>query len=713
MHKEYNTVPLSLSCFESITVSEWAGIRIDRPSQVVIPSISLSTPEEKCWVNWRLEEKDGRLTKVPYRPDGRRASSTNPDDWSTYGEVVTARSRFNGVGIVFTGSLLGIDIDHCIENGSVSQEVASFIESAKTYTEVSPSGSGLHLYLKLTEPMTLERNRSGHYECYTSGRFFTVTNHPWTASYELRTVTPAEANTILCELGYPWKKEMQPTTTSNANRLTLTDAELLSRMFSAKNGAKVKALYDGDTTEYDDCDESVADAALCAHLAFWTGKDAARIESMWLASPLGAREKTQRRKDYRDGTVRYAIENTPEVYKGRSEDTGRDQTPPTSKNSRAVLTRFSDIPPEEIQWLWEGRIARGKITLIAGDPGFGKSLLSIDLAARVSTGADWPDFPIPAPLGDTVMLSVEDGRADTIRPRLDAAGADCTRVLHLEGATIGDDGKSRPRTLSFKRDMEALEDALKSLPECRLVIVDPISAYLDDTDSHKNADVRGLLAPLAELAERLKIAVVLIQHLNKGGTGANALYRPMGSLAFVAAARAAYIVTKDKDNADRRLMLPAKNNLAKDTTGLAYSIVKTGSGMPRLQWESIPITTTADDALAAANMNEEPTETEWAVMFLEDLLANGRVPSKKVHDEAKSAHISIKVLRRAQARLGIVPAKDKTVFDGPWWWALPVHEDAPTHEVAPINERASSIDEGIFGDVASSSEISSEVPAYE
>jgi RecA-family ATPase len=233
-----------------------------------------------------------------------------------------------------------------------------------------------------------------------------------------------------------------------------------------------------------------------------------------------------------------------------------------------VLTRFSDIPPEEIQWLWQGRIARGKLTLIAGDPGFGKSLLTIDLAARVSTGADWPDFPIPAPLGDTVMLSVEDGRADTIRPRLDAAGADCTRVLHLEGATIGDDGKSRPRTLSFKRDMEALEDALKSLPECRLVIVDPISAYLDDTDSHKNADVRGLLAPLAELAERLKIAVVLIQHLNKGGTGANALYRPMGSLAFVAAARAAYIVTKDKNNADRRMMLPAKNNLAKDTTEL-------------------------------------------------------------------------------------------------------------------------------------------------
>src|ERR1043166_9274809 len=130
MHKEYNTVPLSLSSFESVAVSEWMDLRIGNAAQVVMPSISLSAPEDRCWVNWRLEQKDGRRTKVPYRPDGRRASSTNSDDWSTYAEVSASRDRFNGIGIVFTGALLGIDIDHCIEDGLVSPEIASFIAKA-------------------------------------------------------------------------------------------------------------------------------------------------------------------------------------------------------------------------------------------------------------------------------------------------------------------------------------------------------------------------------------------------------------------------------------------------------------------------------------------------------------------------------------------------------------------------------------------------------
>ena len=699
MNKKYNTVPITNPYFDTVTVSEWTQIHVNgTPRDFMVQSRELSTADERCWVNWRMEEKDGRLTKVPYRPDGRRASSTSPDDWSTYDEVTSAVDRFSGIGIVFTGTLLGIDIDHCIEYGIVPPEVDAFIKKARSYTEISPSTTGLHVYLRLTEPMTLERNRSGSYECYTSGRFFTVTDYSWEDTWPLRTVTPTEATELLKMLGYPWNKKEPTTVGSKVPHVVPSDAEILRRMFSAKNGTKVKALYDGDTSEYNDCDTSVADAALCSHLAFWTGKDAARIESLWLASPLGSRGKTQMRKDYREDTIAFAMRGTTDTYKGWDEKTveqgvARDAV----GKSQAVLTRFSDIPPVPIDWLWEGRIARGKITLIAGDPGFGKSLLTIDLAARISTGAEWPDFPIPAPLGDTVMLSVEDGRGDTIRPRLDAAGADCTRVLHLEGTMTGEDGKVRPRTLSFKRDMEALEDALKSLPECRLVVVDPVSAYLDDTDSHKNADVRGLLAPLAELAERLKIAVILIQHLNKGGTGGSALYRPMGSLAFVAAARAAYIVTKDKDNVNRRLMLPAKNNIAKDTTGLAYSIVDGDNGIPHLVWESVPISITADDALAASNVREEPTETEWAVMFLEDLLANGRVTAQVVHREAKSNHITDKPLRRAQAKLGIKPAKDKTVFNGPWWWELPKHEDAPMHEVALINEGASSASEGILG----------------
>ena len=135
---------------------------------------------------------------------------------------------------------------------------------------------------------------------------------------------------------------------------------------------------------------------------------------------------------------------------------------------------------------------------------------------------------------------------------------------------------------------------MRQTPECRLVTIDPVSAYLGGTDSHNNADIRALLAPLAAMASRHKVAVVAVTHLNKAQQ-ANALYRASGSLAFVAAARAAYSVTKDPDDPDRRLILPLKNNLGDDKTGFAYRIVEADNGAPVLQWEDELVEMTLED----------------------------------------------------------------------------------------------------------------------
>lgn len=350
--------------------------------------------------------------------------------------------------------------------------------------------------------------------------------------------------------------------------------------------------------------------------------------------------------------------------------------------SRALVVRLSEVQPEPISWLWEGRIALGKLTLIAGDPGLGKSLLTATFAAHISKGYPWPvDGTVP-PVGDVVLLSAEDDPADTIRPRLDAAGADCSRVHILRAIKEqDDDGVPTQRMFSFKRDLVALEGLLKSLPDCKLLVVDPVSAYLDGADSHNNTDVRGLLAPLAELAAQYKVAVILIQHLNKGG-GGSAIYRSIGSIAFIAAARAAYVITKDTENPLRRLFMPAKNNLAQDSTGLAYAVITAENGAPVIVWEKVPVEITADEALAQPDSNEERTNNDWAVLFLQDLLENGRVLATEVHKKASSARITTKILRRAQSKLGIVPFKDKTIFNGPWWWVLPGQEDAQNVEDA-------------------------------
>jgi hypothetical protein len=353
--------------------------------------------------------------------------------------------------------------------------------------------------------------------------------------------------------------------------------------------------------------------------------------------------------------------------------------------SKAVTICMADVQSKPISWLWPGRIALGKLTLISGDPGLGKSLLTATMAATVSKGYKWPLTDSVSPVGQVVLLSAEDDPGDTIRPRLDAAGADCKRI-HILQAIRDVDSRGNPaqRMFSLQSDLVALEELLPSIPDCHLLIIDPISAYLDGAESHNNSDVRGLLAPLAKLASDQGIAIVLVQHLNKNSSS-NAMYRAIGSIAFVAAARASYIVTKDQNNPERRLVVPVKNNLAKDNTGLAYSVVEAENGAPVIVWETEPVTMTADEALAPSESDKEKTGTDWAEEVLLIVLAGGPIPAIKVQKEAEAAGISKKELRMAQKRLGIKPKKAD--FKGGWEWSLPQHEDALKDEgVLPKNE---------------------------
>jgi putative DNA primase/helicase len=253
-----------------------------------------------------------------------------------------------------------------------------------------------------------------------------------------------------------------------------------------------------------------------------------------------------------------------------------DTAEATTTNAEApitpILISMAEVHSRPIEWLWPGRIARGKVTLIAGDPGLGKSFLTLDLAARVSRGSPWPDAPnASAPLGGVVLLSAEDDAEDTIRPRLDAAGADVHRIKLLQAVRHNYRENQKEAVFSLGTDLPALEAAILATPGCRLVVIDPITAYLGETDSHKNAEIRGLFAPLAALAAKHGVAIVCVTHLNKSGSGP-AIYRSIGSIGFVAAARAVWAVIKDRDNPRRWLMLPAKNNLAPDALGLAYTL---------------------------------------------------------------------------------------------------------------------------------------------
>ena len=347
---------------------------------------------------------------------------------------------------------------------------------------------------------------------------------------------------------------------------------------------------------------------------------------------------------------------------------------------RAIITRLGDIESRPISWLWPGRIALGKLTLIAGDPGLGKSLITASLAAIISRGDTWPVDGSPAPIGDTILLSAEDDAADTIRPRVDAAGADCNRIHILQAVQYSNEkGEKAQRMFSLADDVAILKNALADLPGCRLVVIDPISAYLGETNSHNNAEVRGVLAPLSDLAAQHNVAIVLVHHLNKNSGGA-ALYRAMGSLAFTAAVRAAHIVGRDKNNPERVLIIPTKNNIGKNKDGLAYSIKSNENDQPVIEWEPELVKMTADEALAVQATNEERTDTNWAVDLLESILADGPMPAAKVKEEAKQAGVTDKALRRAADKLGIKPKK--IGYRSGWVWVLPAHQGAQDVEDA-------------------------------
>jgi hypothetical protein len=335
---------------------------------------------------------------------------------------------------------------------------------------------------------------------------------------------------------------------------------------------------------------------------------------------------------------------------------------------------LADVEPQPVRWLWPGRIALGKLTLICGDPGLGKSFLTLDLAARVTAGRGWPDGAAASTdgPGSAVLITAEDDLADTVRPRLDAAGADVSRVVALDSVAWRDArGVVRHRPFALE-DVGAVAAVVRRTPDCRLLVIDPVSAFVGGCDSHNNAEVRGLLAPLSKLAADLGVAVVAVTHLSKGGGNGRAIYRAMGSLAFVAAARCAWLVARDGRRPDRRLFLPIKNNLADDQAGLAYGIV--GGA---LAWEPDPVTDRADDVLMSPGGGDEspvrpgPAQTARAEAgaWLRDLLSAGPVAAAQVRHEAEAMGFALSALRRAREDLGV--RTTRPAFDRPWFWQLP------------------------------------------
>lgn len=333
-----------------------------------------------------------------------------------------------------------------------------------------------------------------------------------------------------------------------------------------------------------------------------------------------------------------------------------------------ILTSGADLTPEPVRWLWPDWLALGKLHILAGAPGQGKTTIAMAMAATVSVGGRWPDSS-HCEHGNVLIWSGEDDPADTLLPRLLAAGGDKRRIFFVTGTRV--DGEVQ--SFDPARDMAALERQANIIGGVKLLIVDPVVSAVAG-DSHKNTEVRRALQPLVDLASRLDAAALGISHFSKGGAGGDPASRVVGSIAFTAVARVVLVAAKVKgeDGVDRRILARGKSNIGPDDGGFEYHIEQS-EPLPGIQASYIAWGQAV--AGTARELLQEPDELDGdgksavdaASDFLRQVLAKGITPKKTVEIEAKSAGVSWASVRRAADKLGVIKKKGSDA----WYWKLP------------------------------------------
>lgn len=340
-----------------------------------------------------------------------------------------------------------------------------------------------------------------------------------------------------------------------------------------------------------------------------------------------------------------------------------------------VLHRLSDLQPETVKWLWRGRVPFAKLTVLDGDPGLGKSTMTLDIAARVTRGELMPD----GSMGDrdgprsVLLLSAEDGVRDTVLPRLAALGADLGRVLSLEEVPGPDSKGQMP---AIPRDLEIIESLIRD-NDVGLVVVDPLIAFLGDsseTNTWRDQDIRRALGPAAAMLERTGAAMLMVRHLNKGSGTGNPIYRGGGSIGIIGAARSGLLVSKDPDDDTglRRILAPTKANLSAPAKALAYRMESADNGSVTVVWLG-ETDHTAVGLLAEPLPADERGALNDAIEFLRGELYGNPVLASEIKRRAREADVSPRTLTRARAKLNVI-AERLHGPTGPWSLRLPVLE---------------------------------------
>jgi len=337
------------------------------------------------------------------------------------------------------------------------------------------------------------------------------------------------------------------------------------------------------------------------------------------------------------------------------------QTTAPPKTGVFSVAPFKEVQEEKVDWIWPGVIPKGKLALLIGDPGHGKSLLSVEIAACISAGKQFPDTTTPE-RGNVLMVFCEDGAGDTVKPRLRVAGADMNRVFNL---TVNG------RFLKLDTDLTQLTEVIKQT-NATLLTIDPISAYLGNINSWKDDEVRHLLAGVGDLAARTKCSVLCIMHLNKK-VSSNAIDRGMGSIAFTAVSRSVFLIgAHPEENDSRKILAPVKANLVETSKSRMFRINSSEDRIPYIEWDEESNYTARQILLREITGLDENSNLERAVRFIEDQLKSGEKAARVIYELGKQEGLSESIITTAKKKL---PIEAKQRSEGSFW-TLP----AKTHD---------------------------------
>lgn len=345
------------------------------------------------------------------------------------------------------------------------------------------------------------------------------------------------------------------------------------------------------------------------------------------------------------------------------------------QSRRLRVRKVSDIESKPIDWFWPQRFSCGALTIITGMPGATKSTVVMDIASRISNGDLWPDGSGRAPQGGVILFGAEDDPEKVVRPRLEAAAANLEMIRFVDGAEDGQQDWLGPITID--RDLELVREQLDAFPECRAIVFDPLTQYVE-CQENSNSETRAVLMPLVQLAQERNVAIIAIMHLNKKADNMM-IQRIAGASSYGQIARHIIFMGNDPDDAAagderRRAMIVAKNSYGRQNCGQLYRVTTAANGCPRVEWEMGTVEMDAErlNPKPAGVSKEYQDQRVEAVEALREFLGHGSKLAADAHQHMEVLGYRRRQVEHAAKSLGVVKEQDR---DGgrakAWVWKLP------------------------------------------